>query len=202
LDSLQLTAIDKALLQQTAAHKRTSKASSFRIALLGGSAEAAKVDPDIVQTRQAAGRALRALYEAQGFKKPRATKAQKKARQQRQVERARRTFQAALDSRATSNQDRVFNALVDAPPTLAPINVPTANHANWRNRDGVLRDRSGAAAKRQARDNVKRRNDTAPQLPAPAPTSSLPPASPPASANSAAPEAAPEEEEILDCDAE
>jgi hypothetical protein len=147
LDSLQLTAVDKALLQQTAAHKRTSKSASFRIALLGGAAEATKVSPELVASRNAAGRALRSLYEAQGFKKRRSTKEQRIARQQREVDRARKVFQEALDARANSNQDRTFNSLVDTLPTVAAVNAPPPDTTQWRNRDGVLRDRSGSAAR-------------------------------------------------------
>jgi hypothetical protein len=184
LDSLQLTAVDKALLQQTAAHKRASKAARFRIALLGGHAEAAKLDPDLVQSSNTAGRALRALYEAQGFKKPRATKAQKEARRQREVERARRTFQEALDARASSNQNRSFNDLVDTAPRLAPVNAPAADNSRWRTRDGALRNRSGEAARRQARANHQRRVNSAPQLPAvrAAPTDTEQPAAAPTAA--------------------
>jgi hypothetical protein len=165
VDGLSLTAVDKALLQQTAAHKRTSKAAGLRIAFLGGTAEAAKLAPELVQSRQAAGRALRSLYEAQGFKKPRATKAQREARQQRQVARARAQYQAALEARATSNQQRAFNELLDAPSGLAPINPPKADHSNWRKRDGVLRDRTDSEARRKAQAQRQRERNTAPQLP-------------------------------------
>jgi hypothetical protein len=189
LDSLQLTAVDKALLQQTAAHKRVSKSASFRIALLGGAAEANKVSPELVASRNAAGRALRSLYEAQGFKKRRSTKEQRIARQQREVDRARKVFHEALDARATSNQDRHFNSIVDTLPAVAPVNAPPPNTAQWRNRDGVLRDRSGSAARRQARSRHQRRINTAPQLPAPPapPATQAEPAAPAADAPAAGP---------------
>jgi hypothetical protein len=127
LESVQLRAVDKALLQQTAAHKRTSKSASFRNALLGGAAEATKISPELVDSRNAAGRGLRSLYEAQGFKKRRTAKVQKVARQQREVERARKVFQEALDARANSNQDRAFNSIVDTHPAVGPVNAPPPN---------------------------------------------------------------------------
>jgi hypothetical protein len=188
LDSLRLTAVDKALLQQTTAHKRASKAARFCIALLGAHAEAAELDPDL-QSNNTAGRALRALYEAQGSKKPRATKVQKEARRKREVERARRTFQEALNARAFSNQNRAFNELVDTAPQLAAVNAPAADNSRWRTRDGALRNRSGEAARRQARADHQRRVNSAPQLPvvrtAPAETEQ-PAAAPPATEQAAA----------------
>jgi hypothetical protein len=60
-DSLELTAIDEALLQQSAAHRRSSKVADFRIVMLGGTAEAAKVSSDLVETCSSDGRALGAL---------------------------------------------------------------------------------------------------------------------------------------------
>jgi hypothetical protein len=136
LESLQLTAVDKALLQQTAAHKRTSKSASFRIALLGGAAEGTKISPELVESRNAACRAMRSFYEAQGFKKRRTTRAQKVARQQREVERARKVLQEALDARDNSSQDRTFNSIVDTLLAVAPVNATPPNTIQWRRRDG------------------------------------------------------------------
>ena len=73
VEKLQLNAVDESLLQQTAAKKRIAKPAGQRIALLGGTAEARNTHPDLVAQRETAGRSVRQLFEAQGFKKKRKT---------------------------------------------------------------------------------------------------------------------------------
>lgn len=167
MDRLQLTPLDKSLLIEHADNKRDSQALAFRIALLGGPAAAAKVDPKLVERRNEAGRALRAHKEAQGFKSRRTTAPQRQARQKKATANARRIFQESLDARAASGQNRAFNDLVDATPVRLPtVKAPTLRVHNWRAPEGVLRDRSKSQFKRAAHAKHQRKVNSLPQLPA------------------------------------
>lgn len=151
MDKLQLTPIDKALLHKNAANERDSQAAAYRIALVGSTKQAAESLPEVVEQRQRAGRYLRELREAQGFKQRRTSAAQRKARQVKAAARARRVYTEALDARAASQQNRVFNDLVDSTPVTVPtVKAPTLRVHNWRAPEGALRDRTQSQFKRTA----------------------------------------------------
>ena len=117
LDQLQVTAVDTSLLQKQAADRHASQSASFRINVLGGHAIAVAERLDLVATRQTAGRALRELHDAQGFKRRRSTKQQRQQREANAVELARATLLKPKTLARTATKR-------NAPLPTTPIGVP------------------------------------------------------------------------------